>query len=627
MLPSAKQAGPRPSRRAAAVLALFGVLTLAAPMVSLSLLPAAPPDVAQDSEPAPVSTAAAVAPAGPSETKIEKLPDGFPLKTVPVHGNPTLVTRPVGLAEVTAAPLWLEGFLKLDPNRQASVHSQFSGDVMAIGKVHDKLAGGAEGEEREIHQGDRVAKGQLLAVVWSKELGEKKSDLADAIAAKYVSEKELRTLGSGGTQKQVDLDDAAVQKAVRTLRMWRVPEEEIDSVRQDVEKRREQEAKSSEFGENWGRFEVRAPMAGVVLEKNVVTGDFVDQKSALFKIADLSKIMVVARVFESYISELQALPPERRQWSIHLQRRADAAAIGRFETIGEIIDSNGETTITGTVDNENGMLRPGQTVTARIVDSQIHGWGLTIPSAAIINDTPGSVMVSVSVMTDPAKPAAGPAFDWVQANVLRRSGGTVIVTPVQYAAVGANGITAEPTNPALRVGARVVVWGAPEAKRQGANAAPPSPPAGLGLVAPAHVKPGQTFKGFGTVFDPDGDCQFKEENGRMTIVIPKTWHDLTHTKNYSKVNAPRSPPRGQRRFLAGGQSRSLRIAHRQSGFRRHCGLCEFRFIDLARRSKLHPLGSGGVRRPAVRLGGAISKWQTGRPARQRYRRPGHLAAQ
>jgi regulation of enolase protein 1 (concanavalin A-like superfamily) len=55
----------------------------------------------------------------------------------------------------------------------------------------------------------------------------------------------------------------------------------------------------------------------------------------------------------------------------------------------------------------------------------------------------------------------------------------------------------------------------------------------------ATDKPAQTIKGFGKLVDPDGDCQVKEENGRVTIVIPQTWHDLTHTAYYSQLNAPR----------------------------------------------------------------------------------------
>ena len=55
----------------------------------------------------------------------------------------------------------------------------------------------------------------------------------------------------------------------------------------------------------------------------------------------------------------------------------------------------------------------------------------------------------------------------------------------------------------------------------------------------AEEKPKQVIKGFGTVVDPDGDCQIKEENGKVTIVVPKTHHDLTYTDDYTKLNSPR----------------------------------------------------------------------------------------
>ncbi len=53
------------------------------------------------------------------------------------------------------------------------------------------------------------------------------------------------------------------------------------------------------------------------------------------------------------------------------------------------------------------------------------------------------------------------------------------------------------------------------------------------------VKERATVKGFGTVVDPDGDCQFKQEDESVTIVVPKLWHDLTYTDHYTTRNAPR----------------------------------------------------------------------------------------
>ena len=49
----------------------------------------------------------------------------------------------------------------------------------------------------------------------------------------------------------------------------------------------------------------------------------------------------------------------------------------------------------------------------------------------------------------------------------------------------------------------------------------------------------KTIKGFGVVIDPDGDCQIKEEHGKLTIAIPDTHDDLAYTADFTKLNSPR----------------------------------------------------------------------------------------
>src|SRR5256885_12959561 len=66
----------------------------------------------------------------------------------------------------------LTGCLALDTNRLVRVHTRFAGEVVSLGKT-----GG-----RPLRCGDKVSKGQPLAIVWSKDLGEKKSELADALS-------------------------------------------------------------------------------------------------------------------------------------------------------------------------------------------------------------------------------------------------------------------------------------------------------------------------------------------------------------------------------------------------------------------------------------------------------------
>ena len=68
----------------------------------------------------------------------------------------------------------LPGTLSFDADRLSHVHSRFAGEVVEIGVV--------QGGSRPLDFGASVHKGQLLAVIWSRELGEKKSELVDALS-------------------------------------------------------------------------------------------------------------------------------------------------------------------------------------------------------------------------------------------------------------------------------------------------------------------------------------------------------------------------------------------------------------------------------------------------------------
>jgi regulation of enolase protein 1 (concanavalin A-like superfamily) len=58
-------------------------------------------------------------------------------------------------------------------------------------------------------------------------------------------------------------------------------------------------------------------------------------------------------------------------------------------------------------------------------------------------------------------------------------------------------------------------------------------------VSRGDDKKPQEIKGWGTVVDPAGDCKVTERDGKVTITVPKTHHDLNPTPNYNNVLAPR----------------------------------------------------------------------------------------
>lgn len=74
-----------------------------------------------------------------------------------------------------------------------------------------------------------------------------------------------------------------------------------------------------------------------------------------------------------------------------------------------------------------------------------------------------------------------------------------------------------------------------------ATLVPPRPPvsdASVAIPAPPGTK-SQTINGWGTVVDPDRDCRFAESDGKLTITVPGTYHDLTHSDDRDQLNSPR----------------------------------------------------------------------------------------
>jgi cobalt-zinc-cadmium efflux system membrane fusion protein len=333
-------------------------------------------------------------------------------------GQPGSIRLPPGVAdrlgvhttdaEKANKPITVElpGTLSFDADRLSHVHSRFAGEVVEIGAV--------QGGSRPLDFGASVHKGQLLAVVWSHELGEKKSELVDALSQLGLDQENLNRLTRASvegavsertireSQRKVESDQIAVGRVVRTLQSWRVPPEEIDALRAEA-KSLQHDAKpiAEEHVHRWARSEVRAPLDGVILEKNIALGDLVDTNLDLFKVADLSRLRVMAHVYEEQLPLLDNLADSQHQWTISVQSDAGLKPLaGRFEQIGKLIDPNEHAAlVTGWVDNRAGRLRAGQFVTAKIELPAPEG-EVAIPSSALVEEGQRQF---VFVQPDPAR--------------------------------------------------------------------------------------------------------------------------------------------------------------------------------------------------------------------------------
>jgi membrane fusion protein, heavy metal efflux system len=302
----------------------------------------------------------------------------------------------------SAAPherLTLSGVLDVDPNRMVRVHSRFAGEVVSIGANAVDEAGGKPAESRPLRPGDRVARGQLLARIWSKDVGEKKSELVSALSMAYLDEAQLRNLMKLGreviaerqlreAEQKREGDVIEVNRLERTLRSWRLSEEEINLVRAEAKRIHDGDANADvAVDKRWAEVEVRSPFEGTVMEQNIVAGDIVDTNLDLFIIADLSVLSARANVYEEDLSSLDALRPQDRRWAISLKSQFDVPGTpGTFDVIGDVVDSSQHTAaVFGWLDNKDGRLRAGQIISA-VVDLPAAVDEVVIPDTALIEE-------------------------------------------------------------------------------------------------------------------------------------------------------------------------------------------------------------------------------------------------
>ncbi|WP_165251246.1 efflux RND transporter periplasmic adaptor subunit [Paludisphaera soli] len=312
--------------------------------------------------------------------------------------------------------LSLSGSLALDANRLARVHPRFEGEVVEIGTMPEPDARSASGgtPARPLRFGDEVKEGQLLAVLWSTALGEKKSEYVDALSRLRLEQETLARLerllkdqaiperNVREAKRAVEADEIAAARVERTLLSWRLTDAEIGALKAEAEQMHEHKAaRVKDLERSWARLEIRAPFAGTVVEKNVAVGDIVAPDSDLFKIADLRRLAVWAHIYEEDLPTLLALPAPVT-WTVRLKSDPTAAPLtGVIDEIGDIIDPNQHTALVmGHVTNPAGRLRAGQFIVASIPLPPTPG-EVEIPTSALVEDGDESVVL---VQPDPARP-------------------------------------------------------------------------------------------------------------------------------------------------------------------------------------------------------------------------------
>jgi len=284
-------------------------------------------------------------------------------------------------------PLTMPGTLALDPARIRRMRSRFGAEIMEVMQVEEKAPRSAEMIKRDLRPGDTVTggdKGDVLAIVWSVEVGMRKSDLADAIIQLRLDEQRLKDrselfrMGNlpkdllDQTRRDFITDEHTVERAKRNLEVWRVPPDEIKEVEKEAEAAYKRGGnRDREKEKAWARSALVAPISGTIIESNIGgVGEFIsDSTLNLFTIADVDRMLVIgyptAKQLPELVKEMNRVKPNKLYWTI---TTAGADPIeGPISEISYIFDQNQRSPVVkGYIENPGKRLRSGQYVQASV---------------------------------------------------------------------------------------------------------------------------------------------------------------------------------------------------------------------------------------------------------------------
>lgn len=209
--------------------------------------------------------------------------------------------------------------------------------------------------------GDTINKGELLAVINSRDLAEAKREYIESVH--YMELVKLTFERENNLWKKKINSEEEFFKARHTY--------EESKITKNVAKRKlltlglsesEINSTNSNSDQNLARYEIRAPFSGVVIEKHISIGEALKADSDIFMIADLSTVWANITVYAKDLKNISA--GENITIS---SETLNKTATGKIIFVGSLV---GEKTRSAkayaVINNASGIWKPGLFVTAKI---------------------------------------------------------------------------------------------------------------------------------------------------------------------------------------------------------------------------------------------------------------------
>jgi len=192
--------------------------------------------------------------------------------------------------------------------------------------------------------GQRVRRGAILVELQSLDVGRARGEQAEAVARLELARRALERKRSLAAERIAPQRE--VQEAEAEMKM---AEAQAESARSELQA-------IGAIGGSGGRFSLRSPITGTIIDRTVAPGQVTEPSAVLFKVADISSLWVTANAYERDALRIR----EGEQARVTFPALPGQTFTGTVVLIGGQVNASSRTLpIRVAVANPARVLRPG----------------------------------------------------------------------------------------------------------------------------------------------------------------------------------------------------------------------------------------------------------------------------
>ncbi|RFZ90737.1 efflux RND transporter periplasmic adaptor subunit [Mucilaginibacter conchicola] len=256
-----------------------------------------------------------------------------------------------------ADELTLSGEVSFDENKVVKVFPITSGQVMEV----------------KVSLGDKVVKGQTLAVLRSADVAGNYTDLSATKSDLSIA------------KRQLDQADYLYKNGISSERDYTEAKENYNKAVAANSKVKQQIAINGGGNTNAsGTMIITAPGSGYVVEKNISAGNFIrpDNSNSLFTISDMKDVWIWANVFETDIAKVK----KGYDAKITTLAYPDKVFKGKIDEVSSVLDPDNKVMkVRIALNNQDLLLKP-EMFTNVVVTNKEATASVAVPASAVIFD-------------------------------------------------------------------------------------------------------------------------------------------------------------------------------------------------------------------------------------------------